>query len=109
MRCRTETPTQRRRAVLRPVTDLDASLTPSHPGEILREDMLPRLHLAPAGLARLLDLPAHTLNEILAERRPVTVEIAVKLAEAFGHSARFWLGLQVQYDRWMERTAVRAA
>jgi len=85
--------------VLKQIKDLD--LAPPHPGEILREDMLPRLHLAADGLARRLELPTDAIAELLAERRPVTVEIAAKLAATFGHSSRFWLGLQAQYDRWL--------
>ena len=88
-----------RRAVLKHIKDLD--LAPPHPGEILREDMLPRLDLAPDGLAGRLDLPTDAIAELLAERRPVTAEIAAKLAATFGHSSRFWLGLQMQYDRWL--------
>jgi antitoxin HigA-1 len=84
--------------VLKPITNLD--LTPPHPGEILREDMLPRLQLAPSGLARELGLPLDAVADLLAERRPLTGEIAAKLAAKFGHSVRFWLGLQTQYERW---------
>lgn len=84
--------------MLNNIKDLD--YPPPHPGEILRDDMLPRLQLAPAGLAGKLGLPADAVADLLAERCPVTAEIASRLAAAFGHSARFWLGLQTQYDRW---------
>jgi addiction module HigA family antidote len=89
--------------VLKTIKDLDA--TPPHPGEILREDVLPRLHLSPAGLAARLGLPPETVIELLAERRPLTSDIAALLAATFGHSLRFWLGLQAQYDRWQLGTA----
>lgn len=93
--------------MLKNLRDLD--LGPPHPGELLREDMLPRLRLAPAGLARKLGLPRHAVAELLAEQRPVTAEIAKRLARVFGHSVRFWLGLQAQYDRWLSRGANLAA
>jgi antitoxin HigA-1 len=99
--------TTNRRAVLKNIRDLD--LAPPHPGEIMREDMLPRLHLAPAGLAGMLGLPGSAITDLLAERQPVTVEIAKKLAEVFGHSIRFWLGLQAQYDRWLSRGLAQTA
>lgn len=78
---------------------------PPHPGEILRDDMMPRLHLATAGLADRLHLSSETIDDLLAERSAVTAEIASRLAANFGHSARFWLGLQMQYDRWTARIA----
>ncbi len=97
-------PRHQRSAVLKNIKDLECP--PPHPGEILRDDMLPRLHLAPAGLAGKLGLPAEAVAELLAERRPVTSEIAARLAATFGHSARFWLGLQTQHDRWLAFGAV---
>lgn len=79
----------------------DLEMAPPHPGEILREDMLPRLNLAPDALAGRLGLSTDAVADVLAERRPITSEIAARLAATFGHSVRFWLGLQAQYDRWL--------
>jgi addiction module HigA family antidote len=93
------TPTPRSRAVLKDIKDLD--MPPPHPGEILREDMLPRLRLGADGLAVRLGVPTDAITDLLDERRPVTIDIATRLAAAFGHSVRFWLGLQTQYDRWL--------
>jgi antitoxin HigA-1 len=93
--------------VLKNIFDLD--LVPPHPGEILREDMLPRLQLAPEGLAGKLGLTHLAIAELLSERRPVTAEIAEQLATVFGHSVRFWLGLQMQHDRWHARGGTQAA
>jgi antitoxin HigA-1 len=89
--------------VLKNIRELD--LGPPHPGEILREDMMPRLHLATKGLADKLHLSNEAVADLLAERTAVTAEIASHLAANFGHSVRFWLGLQMQYDRWAARTA----
>lgn len=75
-------------------------LSPPHPGEILRDDMLPRLQLGAAGLAGRLGLPLEVVTGVLTESRPMTADIAAKLAATFGHSVRFWIGLQCQYDRW---------
>jgi antitoxin HigA-1 len=79
---------------------LDPDCAPSHPGEILREDILPRLAVSRTALARHLDISRRALTEILAERRPVTFEIAQRLGAALGTGTRFWLSLQAQYDFW---------
>ena len=84
-------------------------LAPPHPGEILREDVLPRLHLAPSGLAGKLEISTEQLSDVLAERVPLTAEIAARLAATFGHSVRFWTGLQMQYDRWHDSPGGTAA
>jgi antitoxin HigA-1 len=73
---------------------------PPHPGELLREDILPKLLLDQAGLARHLGVESATLAEIIDEQRPVTVDLARRLGAAFGQGARFWLGVQMQFDLW---------
>jgi antitoxin HigA-1 len=93
--------------VLKNIRDLD--LAPPHPGEILRLDVLPRLRLAPASLARRLGLSKSAIADLLAERCPVTLDIATRFARVFGHSIRFWLGLQMQYDRWSAARGLPAA
>jgi antitoxin HigA-1 len=91
--------------VLKNLSDFD--LGPPHPGEILRDDLLPRLRMASVDLALKLNLPIETVGELLAERMPITAEIATRLATVFGHSIRFWLGLQLQYDQWSARGVPR--
>lgn len=73
---------------------------PPHPGEILREDILPYLRMTRAALARHLAISTRMLGDLLAERRSVDRVLAQRLGAAFGHGARYWLGLQVQYDLW---------
>lgn len=73
---------------------------PPHPGEILREDILPHIELSRRELARRLGLSARMLADILNERRAVTLDIARRLGAALGQGARYWLSLQVQYDLW---------
>ena len=75
-------------------------LPPLHPGEVLREDILPALDMTSTELARTLGLTATTLKAIVAEKRPITPEIAIRLAKAFKPSAEFWLRLQAAYDLW---------
>jgi antitoxin HigA-1 len=73
---------------------------PPHPGELLREDIMPKLTLDSAGLARHLGVENATLAEIINEQRPVTLDLARRLGAAFGQGARFWLGVQMQFDLW---------
>jgi addiction module HigA family antidote len=73
---------------------------PAHPGAILREDILPALGWPKARFAAHLGISRQTLYELLREERGVTAEMAVRLARAFGNSARFWLNLQSNHDAW---------
>ena len=80
---------------------------PTHPGEILREDVLPAAGLTHK-LARLFGVSRRTNSEISHERRPVTTDMAHRLARAFGTSPEMWLGLQQDVDLWDTHHARRA-
>ncbi len=71
---------------------------PTHPGAILREDILPATGLTQGELAERLGVSRRTINEILQERRPVTTDMACRLAVAFGNSPEFWLNMQQAVD-----------
>ncbi len=73
---------------------------PSHPGGILREDVLPALGLAKARLADHLGISRQTLYAILNEERGVTADVAARLSRALGTSTAFWLNMQSQHDAW---------
>ena len=73
---------------------------PPHPGEILRDDMLPALELSKTALARVLGITPRKLGLLLAEKAPVTLDLALRLGVALGHGPRYWLGLQMQHDLW---------
>jgi addiction module HigA family antidote len=73
---------------------------PSHPGEILREDVLPETGLTQGEFARMLGVSRRTVNEILQEKRPVTVDMAHRLARVLNTSPDVWLGLQQDVDLW---------
>jgi len=78
------------------------ALPPTHPGEILREDVLPALKLSIVDAAARLGVTRQTLHRIIARRnpRPVTPEMAVRLGKLCGNGARLWLNLQTAYDLW---------
>ena len=78
---------------------------PAHPGAVLRNSVLPALHISKSALADHLGVSRQTLYEILNERRVVTADVAARLARAFGNSTQFWLNLQANHDAWAaERT-----
>jgi len=73
-------------------------LDPVHPGAVLAEDWLEPLGLGVEALAEALKVPAALLGEVMAGRRALSAEIALRLARYFGSSPDFWLGLQARYD-----------
>jgi addiction module HigA family antidote len=73
---------------------------PPHPGEVLREDILPALNMTVTELANHLSVKRQTLSPLIHGRRAVSVEMAQCLGKAFGNGARFWLALQIQYEIW---------
>ncbi len=74
------------------------ALPAMHPGELLREDIVPALGRPRAEIARLLGVSRQTLHAILAERTPVTPEMALRLGKLCGNGAELWLNLQARYD-----------
>ena len=74
------------------------SIVPAHPGEILREDILPSLALSKTAVAEALGISRQTLYDILNEKQPVTAEMAVRFGKLFGNGARFWINLQRSHD-----------
>lgn len=73
-------------------------LNPVHPGEVLLEEFLKPMSISQNRLALSVSVPARRINEIVLEKRGISADTALRLAEFFGTSAEFWLGLQAQYD-----------
>jgi antitoxin HigA-1 len=73
---------------------------PTHPGAILREDILPEIGLTQTELAAVLGVSRRTVNEIVQERRPVTTDMAHRLARAFNTTPESWLRMQQAVDVW---------
>jgi antitoxin HigA-1 len=73
-------------------------MKPIHPGEHLREDFMKPLGLSANRLAMDLHVPATRIGEILAERRGITADTAIRLGLYFKMSPEFWLRLQMRYD-----------
>lgn len=69
-----------------------------HPGEVLREEFLEPLGISAYRLAKDTFLPQTRISEILKGNRRITADTALRFAKFFGTSAKFWLGLQDDYD-----------
>lgn len=69
-----------------------------HPGEVLLEEFLIPMEISQNKLAREIGVSPRRINEICLQKRAITAETALLLARFFGNNARFWLGLQMDYD-----------
>jgi antitoxin HigA-1 len=79
--------------------------TPIHPGEILADE-LREIRLSAAQLARTIAVPANRISQIIAGKRAITADTALRLAQYFGTSADFWMNLQKIYDLDVARKAI---
>jgi addiction module HigA family antidote len=75
-----------------------AKRIPTHPGAILREDVLPALGLSVSAAAEALGVSRQMLHRILAEKAPVTPEMAVRLGKFCGDGPGIWMRMQVNRD-----------
>ncbi|HGG59345.1 MAG TPA: addiction module antidote protein, HigA family [Gammaproteobacteria bacterium] len=73
-------------------------MRPIHPGEILREEYLQPLGMSASALATALRIPAPRINDIVRERRGISVDTALRLARYFDTTPLYWLNLQAAYD-----------
>jgi antitoxin HigA-1 len=78
------------------------SRRPTHPGELLREDVIPATGMSEAEIAERLGLPADELAAILDTSAPVTEEIATRLGRLFGNGPAIWSRMQDAWDRFPE-------
>ena len=76
---------------------------PIHPGEMLREEFMVPLGMSQVELADRLGISRRRVNEILMEKRGVSVDTALRLARLFGTTPQFWLNLQQNYDLLVAR------
>ncbi|MBI4672408.1 MAG: HigA family addiction module antidote protein [Chloroflexi bacterium] len=77
---------------------MNKKLDPIHPGQVLLEEFLKPMGLSQHYLALKIGVPARRINEIVLGKRRVSADTALRLARFFGVSAKFWLGLQMDYD-----------
>lgn len=76
------------------------NLPPVHPGEILLEDFIKERGLTITEAAKGLGVARGNLSSIVNQHHGISSELAVKLSEAFGNTAQFWINLQKNYELW---------
>lgn len=74
---------------------------PTHPGAVLREDVLPELAWTQGEFASRLMVSRQTVSDLLLEKKAVTAEMAIRIARAVGGSPESWLRMQEALDLWM--------
>ena len=79
-------------------TDRKNALPPVHPGEIIREDILPEVGLSVSAAAKALGISRQMLHDILATRKPISAVMCLKLSRLFGSTPEFWMRLQAAWD-----------
>jgi len=80
------------------MTTIEKRIThPIHPGEILHDELV-ELNISPAELARQIHVPANRIYQLIAGKRDMTADTALRLQQWLGVSAGFWLNLQKQYE-----------
>ncbi len=72
---------------------------PAHPGEVL-SDVLEDLKMSQTSFAEVLGVSRRTVNEIVQGRRPITVDMAIRIGKALGNGPQLWLNLQQKVDIW---------
>ncbi len=73
---------------------------PPHPGDILREDVLPELKISVSEAARQLGVSRVQFSRFINSRSAVSADLAIRLAMWLGGSAQSWMRMQADYDLW---------
>ena len=84
------------------------SRPPTHPGAVLREDVLPALRLSVSEAARRLHVSRQMLHELLAERKGFSPEMALRVGKLAGNGPELWLRMQQAYDLFHAQRALAA-
>lgn len=86
----------------------DPKRKPTHPGEVLREDVLPALRMSQTGFAKRLGVSRLSVSELLLEKRALSADMAVRIAKLTNTTPESWLRMQEALDLWeLERDAKR--
>ncbi|MDD5336073.1 MAG: HigA family addiction module antitoxin [Rhodoferax sp.] len=81
----------------------DKNRRPTHPGAVLREDVLPALNMTQTELAGLLGVSRLSVSELLHEKRALSPDMAVRIATLLNTSAESWLRMQEAVELWVVR------
>ena len=80
---------------------------PPHPGEIVRYECLEPLGLTVTRAAQGLGVTRQALSDLVNEKAGVSVEMSIRLSQAFGSTPETWLGMQTAYDLWQVRSRAK--
>ena len=83
-----------------------ARLKNIHPGEVLLEEFLAPMEISAYRLSKDIGIPQTRTSQIIKGKRRITADTALRLSRYFGTSAKFWLGLQNDYDLEEEQFAI---
>ena len=83
-----------------------SSLAPAHPGELLRDILIPAAGKTKIEIAALLGLSRQSLYDILAGKQTVTPSVAVRLGKLFGDGPAVWMRMQAEHDLWHAERAI---
>lgn len=78
----------------------DPDRCPMHPGELLRDDIIPATGRTKTEIASLLGISRQHLYDIANGRKPVSADVAVRLGKLFGNGAGIWIRMQAAHDTW---------
>lgn len=81
-------------------------LNPTHPGLIIRGDVMPELQLSVNEAAKQLDESCAALSRVINGRSAITAEMALRVGKWVGNGPEIWLHMQGQYDLWQAKTKV---
>ena len=81
-------------------------LPPVHPGEILLEDFLKPMKITQYRLAKSIGVPQRRIGEIVAGKRKITADTALRLARFFGTDAQSWMNLQTHYESFAQLNSI---
>ncbi|MFZ6755490.1 HigA family addiction module antitoxin [Undibacterium sp. Dicai25W] len=81
----------------------DPNRMPTHPGEILKENVLPELRISRAALAKKLNVSRYTISKILQAKASLSAEISIALEAHVGSTAEQWMRMQIAHDLWVAR------
>lgn len=79
---------------------------PTHPGELLREEILPAMNESVTAFARAIGVSRQSVHRILAEEKGITPEMALRIGKHVGNGPNVWLRMQQAYDLWQAERAL---
>jgi addiction module HigA family antidote len=88
---------------------LKRGLSPSHPGEVLKEMFIAERNLTITEVAKGLNMARANLSSVINGHLGISPELAVKLSEAFGNTPQFWVNLQNNYELWHAERKINRA